>query len=88
MGLGLGQACLAWCVHATASGRQPQVAVEDALQVVVLLPLSDSNGMVCSCCCVWSLSIAVEVVPSRVVVIPPPIVYGFLFLVWLHSVPW
>jgi hypothetical protein len=46
----LGRACLAWCVPAVASGRHPLMAVEDVLQVAVLLLLpSGSIGLVCSC---------------------------------------
>lgn len=44
----------AWCVPAIMSGRHPLMAVEDVLQVAVLLPPSGSNGLVCSCCCVRS----------------------------------
>ena len=61
----------AWFVPA-ASGRHPPLAVEDALQVAVLLPLSDSSaGLVCSCRHVRSATAsAVEVVPSRVATEP------------------
>jgi hypothetical protein len=54
---GLGRACLAWCVPVVASGRHPPMAVEDVLQVAVLLLLSGSIGLVCSCHGVWSATV-------------------------------
>jgi hypothetical protein len=44
----------ACCVSAFASGRHPPMAVEDVIQVAMLLPPSGSIVLVCSCCCVWS----------------------------------
>ena len=56
----------AWFVPAV-SGRHPPLAVEDALQVAVLLPPSASSaGLVCSCHPVRSATMSVvEVVPSH-----------------------
>ena len=72
---GLGRACPAWCVLAAVSGRHPQVAVEDALQVAVLLPPSGYNGPVCSCRGVRSATAyGGGDVLSRVVVMLPDLV--------------
>ena len=62
---------VAWCVP-VASGGHPPLAVEDALQVAVLLPPSDSSaGLVCSYHYVRSATTSVvEVVPSRVATEP------------------
>ena len=62
---------VAWCVPA-ASGRHPPLAVEDTLQVAVLLPPTTSSaGLVCSCHHIRSATTSVvEVVPSRVATEP------------------
>ena len=48
---GSGRAHPAWCVSAVASGRHPSLAVEDALQVVLLLPPSGSMVAWCALSC-------------------------------------
>jgi hypothetical protein len=77
-----GQACVTWCVPTIASVRHSLMVVEEVLQVAMLLP---SSGWMCYCrllvpmarCALVDasgqlLSMAVEVVPSRVVVVLPP----------------
>ena len=74
----LSRAYLAWCVPAAVSGRHPPMAVEDVLQVAALLPPSSSNVARCALVVASGRlpSLAVDVVPSCVVVTLSDPVYG------------